>query len=335
VECSAVELFAGAGGLSLGLSLAGWQNVAALDNDPDSLKTQRANFPDANVIDADAGEIDFRQFRGAALIAAGPPCQPFSVAGKLLAADDPRDMIPEFVRAVREAKPKAFLLENVAGLVVDRHAQYLSRILRQLSAVGYDVYHQVLDAADYGVPQHRRRLFVIGVPRGVQFAFPTATHGIGKAKPYCCVAEALRNVPGDEPNTAIVTYAKNPVMRRSPWAGLLLNGKGRPLNPYGPSLTIPATAGGNRTHILDPNGVLLKYHRHLAGGGKPRRGIVPYVRRLTVRESARLQSFPDSFEFVGFRSSQYRQVGNAVPPLLASVVAKQVRVSLAAASRKC
>jgi DNA (cytosine-5)-methyltransferase 1 len=329
----AIDLFSGAGGLSVGLDSAGWRVMSAFDNDADCCATHCANILRTPVVCDDVQGVKFRAFRGVDLIAGGPPCQPFSVAGHHRARRDDRDMIPDFVRAVREARPVAFMMENVPGLATPRNAAYLAEIIGQLTDIGYTVHHAILDAADFGVPQHRRRLFLVGVPRNVRFSFPLPTHGPGRKSAHIAVRRALAAVPLDEPNRAIVTYAKNPVLRRSPWAGLLLNGKGRPLNPNAPSLTIPATAGGNRTHILDPAGVLLDYHRHLSGGGSPRRGLVQGVRRLTVRESARLQSFPDGFAFHGARSSQYRQVGNAVPPLLAKAVAAEVREALQRRSR--
>ena len=140
-------------------------------------------------------------------------------------------------------------------------------------------------------------------------------------------------MPHDLANRAIVTYAKQPVMRPSPYAGMLVNGGGRPINLDEPSQTMPASAGGNRTHILDPQGVLLEYHAELLAGGKVRAGVVPGVRRLTVRESARLQSFNDDFEFIGKQSLRYRQVGNAVPPLLAAAVGRAIWTQMLGARR--
>ena len=288
----AIDLFSGAGGLSVGLDSAGWRIVSAFDNDADCCATHSANISRTPVVCDDVQGVRFKAFRGVDLIAGGPPCQPFSVAGHHLARHDARDMIPDFVRAVREAKPVAFMMENVPGLATPRNAAYLAQVIAQLSSIGYTVHNAILDAADFGVPQHRRRLFLVGVPRNVEFRFPPPTHGPRRKQAHVSVRRALAAVPHDEPNRAIVTYAKNPVLRRSPWAGLLLNGKGRPLDLNAPSLTIPATAGGNRTHILDPTGVLLDYHRHLSEGGCPRRGVVHGVRRLTGTRIRPLAGIP-------------------------------------------
>jgi DNA (cytosine-5)-methyltransferase 1 len=277
------------------------------------------------VLSKDVREIDWRPFRGKIdLVAGGPPCQPFSVAGDQLASDDQRDMLPEFVRAVREIRPRAFLMENVSGLASRRHANYLERRVGELKAEGFQISYGVLNAAEYGVPQDRRRVIVLGF-RDVKPRFPKPSHGPRGYRPFVTADEALRDAPSDEPNRAIVTYAKKPVLRPSPFAGMLVNGGGRPINLAIPSQTIPATAGGNRTHIVDRSGILVDYHEYLLAGGRPRSGKVGGVRRLTVRESARLQAFPDEFVFVGKRSAQYRQVGNAVPPLLARVIAEQLR----------
>lgn len=314
-----VDLFAGAGGLSLGLKLAGWTTKVASDYDPAACATYRGNFPGVDVVEGDVRKIKWGELRGKIdLVAGGPPCQPFSVAGNQKADQDTRDMIPEFVRAVKEIKPRMFLMENVAGLTSTRHLAYLKSKLVQLAALGYEVDFSVLNAAHYGVPQERLRVIVIGTKTQPP-KFPKATHGTPR-RPFVTAGEALKEAPADEPNRAIITFAKNPVLRPSPWAGMLVNGGGRPINLNAPSQTIPASAGGNRTHIVDEDGVLLDYHSHLIAGGRVRTGEVRGVRRLTIRESACLQSFPESFEFSGERSAQYRQIGNAVPPLLAKAV---------------
>lgn len=316
---TSVDLFAGAGGLSLGLEMAGWDTKVAADFDPQACATYERNFPHTKVLEGDVRLVDWLPLRGTIdLVAGGPPCQPFSVAGNQKAGQDVRDMLPEFVRAVREIQPKVFLMENVAGLASPRHIDYLKGSLKLLAELGYEVEFQVLNAAKYGVPQERNRVIVIGSARSVP-VFPAATHGT-KRRPYVTARSALRAAPDDEPNRAIVTFAKTPVLRPSPWAGMLVNGGGRPINLDAPSQTIPASAGGNRTHIVDEDGVLLEYHAHLMSGGSPRSGLVGGVRRLTVRESASLQSFPSQFAFNGQRSAQYRQIGNAVPPKLAKAV---------------
>jgi len=316
---TSVDLFAGAGGLSLGLKMAGWQTKVASDYDAQACETYKHNFQDVEVVQGDVRKIDWTPLRNKIdLVAGGPPCQPFSVAGNQRAAEDVRDMLPEFVRAVDEIQPSLFLMENVAGLVASRHLDYFNQKIQLLRQLGYDVDFKVLNAADYGVAQERRRVIVIG-SRRLKPIFPHPTHG-SPQRAFVSAQEALAEAPYDEPNLAIVTYAKSPVLRPSPWAGMLVNGGGRPINLEEPSQTIPASAGGNRTHIVDKTGILLDYHAHLIAGGMPRSGLVHGVRRLTVRESASLQSFPHSFAFSGPRSAQYRQIGNAVPPLLGKAI---------------
>lgn len=322
-----VDLFSGAGGLSLGLKMAGWEAIAASDFDTSACATYRRNFPGVDVIDGDIRKVSWDSLKGKVdLVAGGPPCQPFSVAGNQRADQDVRDMLPEFIRAVDEIQPKTFLLENVSGLISSRNLPYFQRRIQQLIDLGYEVEYRLLNAAEYGVPQDRLRVIVIG-SRGGSLTFPKGTHG-NRRRPFVSAGEVLANAPADEPNNAIVTFAKKPILRPSPWAGMLVNGGGRPINLAGPSQTIPASAGGNRTHIVDPDGVLLDYHEHLMAGGRPHSGLVQGVRRLTVRESACLQSFPSEFEFLGQRSAQYRQIGNAVPPLLAKAVGKALLGSI-------
>jgi DNA (cytosine-5)-methyltransferase 1 len=323
----AIDLFCGAGGLSLGLKRAGWDVVASVEYDFYASATHRNNFPECEHFECDIQTMDWRSYNGKIdLVAGGPPCQPFSVSGKQQGQSDTRDMVPEFLRAVAEIGPRAFVMENVKGLTLEKFKPYLLETIGKFEGLGYLVSYMVLNSADYGVPQQRERVFVVGL-KDHRFSFPEKTHG-RFLRPWMTVADAISNAPQDEPNTAKIVYCKNPVLRKSPYAGLLLNGKGRPLNLNAPSLTIPASAGGNRTHLIDRDGVLLRYHAELMRGGSPRVGEVPGCRRLTVRESARIQSFPDDFLFLGPKSKQYSQIGNAVPPLLAEVVTKRIKETL-------
>jgi len=320
----AIDLFAGAGGLSLGLKNAGWDVVAAVEVDKYAVATHHQNFPNTKGLRCDVRDVDWSKYQDIDLVAGGPPCQPFSVSGKQLGQQDMRDMVPEFVRVVSEVLPRAFVMENVKGLASAKFKDYLDKAVGVLKALGYNVNHAVLNSADHGVPQFRERLFVVGIRDG-EFKFPKPTHGPGYKHPWVTVADALAYAPYDTPNAAKVVYCKNPILRKSPNAGMLVNGKGRPLNLNMPSMTIPASAGGNRTHIIDRDNVLFEYHASLMKGGKARAGLVDGCRRLTLRECARIQGFPDSFDFIGPKSKQYSQVGNAVPPLLAEAVCRSVK----------
>lgn len=315
-----IDLFSGAGGLAHGLMQSGWASVAHFEYNRFAFESHERNIACGVGHCGDVRTQAFSGYAGIDLVAGGPPCQPFSVSGKQRGTEDPRDMVPDFVRAVSEARPRYFMMENVPGLATTRFQPYLEAVIKALADCGYAVSVAILNAADFGVPQSRKRLIIAGSRHGEPlFMFPAPTHGEGRL-PWVTTAEALAGCPPDEPNNAIVTYAKNPVLRATPWSGMLVNGKGRPLNPDAPAPTITASAGGNRTHFLDETGSIAQYHAELRTGGGVREGQVPGCRRLTVRESARLQSFPDTFEFTGPRSARYAQVGNAVPPLLAAAL---------------
>ena len=215
----AIDLFAGAGGLSLGLKNAGWDVVAAIEFDKYAAATHQHNLPGTKTLRTDVRDVDWAKFKGIDLVAGGPPCQPFSVSGKQLGEQDLRDMVPEFVRIVSIVRPQAFLMENVKGLASAKFADYLSDAIARFSKLGYTVNHTVLSAADFGVPQFRERLFVVGMLDG-PFKFPKRTHGPSAKKPWATVADALRDVPWDEPNRAKVAYCKNPILRKSPYAGI-------------------------------------------------------------------------------------------------------------------
>lgn len=325
-----IDLFASAGGLTIGLKSAGVKTVCAVEIDPYRTQTFATHTPDARVITGDVQEINFGEFRGMVELAyGGPPCQPFSSGGLRQAEADERDMIPQFIRAVGEVKPDAFLMENVPGLVTGDRMKYLSKVMRQLTELGFNVNWQVVNACDYGVPQKRRRLFVVGL-RTATFQFPEPTHGPGRANAHVRVRDALPDYQIGEANLSKVFYAKNPDLRPSPYDGHVFNGGGRPINRDQPSHTILASAGGNKTHFFDTLSLVPEYHAHLTHGGAPREGALEGARRLTVEESAILQTFPTDMAFCGPRSAQYHQVGDAVPPLLACVMGQALLAQMKA-----
>jgi DNA (cytosine-5)-methyltransferase 1 len=304
------------------MKAAGVTTVCAVEMDPQRVATYAGHTPGAVLISADVRTVNLAGYRGKVeLVYGGPPCQPFSSGGLRKAAADERDMIPSFIQAIREVKPRAFLMENVPGLAVGERVGYLSRIVDELEKLSFLVSWGVLNAADYGVPQKRRRLFVVGL-RHRRFQFPEPTHGPGRARRHVAVKEVLPAHQIGEPNPSRVFYAKNPDLRPSPYDGHLFNGGGRPINRDEPCHTILASAGGNKTHFSDEQGLVPEYHRHLLAGGEPRTGTLPGARRLTVLESAVIQTFPRDIGFSGPRSSQYHQVGDAVPPLLGEVLGR-------------
>lgn len=318
----AIDLFAGAGGLALGLKEAGVNTVCAVEIDRDAVGTFAAHTPTAEVLHADIRRVDLGLYRGKVeLVCGGPPCQPFSSGGLRASASDARNMLPWFVNAIGTICPRAFLMENVPGLTVGSRRAYFDSILAELQSYGYFISWQILNAADYGVPQNRRRLFAVGL-RERPFRFPDVTHGVGRPQPYVAVSDVLPPHQHGEPNPSPVAYAKKPHLRPSPFHGLLFNGGGRPLDTSAPAPTVLASAGGNKTHFFDDLDLVPEYHRHLLRGGAPRTGTLPGARRLTVLESVALQTFPVCIRFCGSRSAQYEQIGNAVPPQLAAVVGK-------------
>lgn len=323
----AVDLFAGAGGLTLGLKAAGVETMCAVEYDRNAAETFAGHTPTADIIDRDISApgvlASLARYAGAIdLVYGGPPCQPFSSGGLREAGADARDMIPYFIRVVRLIRPPAVLMENVPGLIAAERARYFHAVVRELEAEGYRVTARVLHAPDYGVPQKRRRLFVVGLRGGAEFGFPPATHGPHCARPFVTVDDVLPPQQIGEPNPSVVVYAKNPDPRPSPYDGHLFNGGGRPIDRTAPAHTILASAGGNKTHFFDDLRLVADYHAHILAGGKPRTGVLPGGRRLTVLESQIIQTFDRDVRFAGSRSAQYTQVGNAVPPLLARVLGR-------------
>lgn len=343
-----VSLYSGAGGLDIGLTLAGFAPIFSNDIDPDATSTYKAAMTAASntaphlaetthrVTTGDIRGIKDLPGRGSAdLVVGGPPCQGFSVAGKM-DPNDPRSRhVFDFLGVVDRVQPRAFIMENVKALAVnDRWSGTRADLLKAAGEMGYRTSLHVLNASHYGVPQARERMFLIGVRDAGPLPEPRAT---SNEQPRT-VRDALGEMPawGEEGNddfcTARVTPARNPVLRRSAWAGMLFNGQGRPMNLDAPAPTLPASMGGNRTPIIDQLSLsesvpswVLDYHKHLWAGGTPVREIPTRLRRITVQEAASLQTFPIDMPWSGPQSARYRQIGNAVPPMLAYAVATALR----------
>lgn len=339
---TAVSLYAGAGGLDHGFIEAGFEVEWAIDSDRHAVQTYKANLGDHIVHGSlpDREPLDDLQ---PDLVIGGPPCQGFSVIGRMDPADPRSRHVHRFLDVVEKLSPRAFCMENVKALAVNpRWAAVRKRLERRARELEYQVELMVLNAADYGVPQARERMFLVGV-RGGSPLCPVSTT---KGSPMT-VREALSGLPrfGELGNCmkspAKVVPAAKPIMRPSAHRGsLLFNGSGRPLELDGPAKTLPASMGGNATPILDQEEVaegaepwVSEYHQRLLNGGKPRKRAPKRMRRITVEEAAALQGFPKGWEWCGPRGGIYRQVGNAVPPPLAERVAISVRQAIEEADR--
>lgn len=323
-----LDLFAGAGGLSIGLEQAGFHVVAGTDWDGDACETFAKAHPTADVIEGDVHAVPFRRWRGRAdVLVGGPPCQPWSTGGKRLGAADPRDGWPAFLRALREVRPVAFVAENVAGLGSRPRRAHLAALVGEIEALGFTVTAEVVNAANHGVPQNRRRLLMVGLRTGT-FRFPEPTFGPGRGRRWRVAGDVVGKEPFGTANPSIVTYARCPDLRPNPYDGHVFNGGGRPIDLARPAPTLLASMGGNKTPWVDTDGVVPGYHAWLLAGGAPRTGRVPGARRITVEEAALVQTFPEGMHFAGPRSSCYRQIGNAVPPRLAAVIGAALRSAL-------
>lgn len=344
-QLKAISLFSGAGGLDVGFDRAGFHTVFANEFDHDAAETWRINRPgnaDAMVEGDIAAHIDeLDRYRDCVdVLFAGPPCQGFSVAGKMDPNDDRSKLVWTFLDAVKRVRPRVFVMENVAALgKLDKWSKVREKIVRIARKLGYDVAYRVWHTPDFGVPQNRDRVIFIGTLDGDATAFETAMESHRAEAPTA--REVLRSVGayGSEDNpktcTSNVTLALHPVLRVSPYAGMLVNGAGRPVCLDGLPPTLPATMGGNKTPIVDQRALeddavdnwFEGYHARVsAGSADPATTQTPdYLRRLTIREAAAIQTFPHDYKFSGAKTKQYRQIGNAVPSLFAEAVARSVR----------
>ncbi len=321
----------------MGFSEAGFKTIWANDMDSFALETygnelvrRKHEIPEISC--GDIAKADLPGRNSADVVIGGPPCQGFSVAGRM-DPDDPRSkQVWEFFRVVERLDPTAFVMENVKALAMNtRWSGMISALEAKGESLGYRCRVLVLNAADFGVPQLRERMFLIGTKSGV------VTRPVIRGK-RVTVREALSALPayGSPGNDSVckakVTAARFPVLRKSPYAGMLFNGQGRPIDLDGPALTLPASMGGNRTPIIDQLALekrsakpwVVGYHGRLLAGASPAAEVPPRLRRLTVEEAACLQGFPVGMRFSGSQCAKFRQIGNSVPPALGAVVAAEL-----------
>lgn len=290
----ALDLFAGAGGLALGFEAQGFKTIG-FEKEPDFCQTYQNNLH----TDCFAVELsDDMAYPNASIIIGGPPCQPFSVGGKQQGLQDSRDGFPAFITAVKTIQPKLFLFENVRGMMY-RNKWYLEQIISELQSLGYIVDYKLFNTVRYGVPQKRQRVIVVGHKGGYQFPKPCTT--------IVTAGDALGELAYEIPQDArFLTPNMDAYVAKYEKASQCIRPRDLHLDQPARTITCRNIAGatGDMMRIRLPNG---------------------QRRRLTIREAARLQSFPDWYQFYGSETSQFNQIGNAVPPLFAYHLASSVK----------
>jgi len=329
-----VSLFSGCGGLDLGFTLAGFRLVYANDNDPSIWETFERNHK-INIDKRSLLEVKSEEIPDSDGIIGGPPCQSWSLAGEMRGIKDKRgQLFYEYVRVLKDKRPSFFLAENVPGIVSKTHIQEFKELLARLSSLGYEVVYKVIDARNYGVPQERRRVIIVGYKDslGMRFTFPSPTHTKSgertlegkKTAKWVTLREAIGDLP--EPSPAIEKNKANErlvIPNHEYMTGsfsTIYMSRNRRKRWDEQSFTIQA---GGRHAPLHPSSTEMKKI------GEDKWAFIsnhPFYRRLSVRECARIQTFPDSFVFY-YRNvaDGYKMIGNAVPVKLAEAMAIKIR----------
>lgn len=327
-----IDLFSGAGGLLRGFMNAGFSPEFSIEVWEPAIKTHQHNYPDVAVWSKDIRKVEnqeLNQYIGKVdVIVGGPPCQGFSTIGKRLVKDPRNELVFEFIRFVDVIRPKVFLMENVRGLLSANKGAIKDAIIEEFSEKGYNVKSTVICAADYGVPQMRHRVFFLGIRNDYQLdpTFPLATHS---AENYATVGDCIMDLVGQEnifPNHVPMNH--NEIVKKR--ISCIKEGEGIPDEGLPKDVAFGSRSDYKSNNIKNFSHVYRRLSRN-----KPATTMVPghnafplhptENRSLTVREAARIQTFPDDIIFMGSRQEQCIQVGNAVPVKLAEEFAKHIR----------
>ena len=322
-----ISLFSGAGGLDLGFVRAGFDIAMANEFDKKIWATYEKNHK-APLIKGDIRDIKESDFPDEVDgIIGGPPCQSWSEAGALRGIDDERgQLFFDYIRILRDKQPKFFLAENVSGMLANRHSEAVQNIVSRFEECGYDVTIDLVNAADYGVPQDRKRVFYIGFRKdlNIKFKFPEPTTPLPEQK------KTLRDAIGDLVDTAAPALPKNKtngalkIPNHEYFVGAystIFMSRNRVRSWDQQAFTVQASGRQCQLHPQAPEMILVEKNKRIFVPGKEH-----LYRRLTVRECARIQGFPDDFEFIySDVDTGYKMIGNAVPVDLAYIIAKSIK----------
>lgn len=321
-----ISLFSGAGGLDLGFEKAGFKVIAANEYDKSIWETYEKNHT-AKLIKGDISKIASSEFPECDGIIGGPPCQSWSEAGSLRGIDDPRgQLFFEYIRILKDKNPKFFLAENVKGMMAKRHDSAVQSILDQFDKAGYHVFIHLLDAKNYGVPQERKRVFYVGFRKDLKVNFKPP-------KPYSKLL-TFRDAIFDLQNNAIPALEKNKTNRENCFVknheyfigaySPIFMSRNRVRNWDEPAFTVQASGRQCQLHPQAPKMIKIEENKNIFVTGHE-----SLYRRLSIRECARVQGFPDNFIFYYDNVNDgYKMIGNAVPVNLAYEMAKAIKKSL-------
>jgi len=374
-KMKSLEIFSGAGGLAEGLRISGFEHAGLLEYNKDACNTLRLNFPNSKVFERDIKDFNFKDIGSIDILGGGPPCQPFSLGGKAKGFDDSRDMFPHAIQGIRELMPKAFVFENVKGLLRQSFASYFNYIILQLTypeinliknedwqthlqrlekihtagvytGLKYNVVFRLINAANYGIPQKRERVIIVGIrdDLGIEWSFPKETHSeerlfwdkfvTGEYWERNQVTKSKREVADDLLKKRVENLKKQYGFfspDKKPWQTIreVLIGLPDPrTNEFSSEHIYRDGArvypGHTGSYIDEPSKTIKAGDHGVPGGENMIRFENGDVRYLTILEAKRIQTFPDNYLITGSWTEGMRQLGNAVPVRLANLIGNEL-----------